>query len=131
MSQYPPEKIYAAARTLLPTLEPDLRRQVEDLLAQAERGADTHLQLLDLLTQDDATRLPLRDLLHDEVEEESLMVDVEYSSPGGEMTSAEPGEVYVCPQCDFRYIIAEAGEQPPKCPKHKVALIPAREKKGG
>ena len=130
MPQYPPEKIYAAARTLLPTLEPDLRRQVEDLLAQAERGADTHLQLLDLLTQDDATRLPLRDLLKsDEYDEERMLGG--FRGLAGEVGSTEAGEVYVCPKCDFRYIIAEAGEQPPKCPKHKVALIPAREKKGG
>lgn len=119
MPYYPPEEIYAAARTLLPDLEETLRRKVEDLLAQAEGGADTYLQLLDLLTQDDETRTALRSLLKKDEAERTLG---EYSGLGGEHTST-PGKVYVCPQCDYRYVIGEAGEEP-LCPQHGVKLIP-------
>ena len=66
MPEYPPERIYDAARALLPSLNEPLRRQVEALLAQAEGGADTHLQLLDLLTREDATCKQLRALLRGE-----------------------------------------------------------------
>ena len=131
MSQYPPEKIYAAARTLLPILEPALRRQVEDLLAQAERGAETWDQLLALLPQDDAIQQSLRDLLKREAYDDGERMLGEFNGLGGEVVSTRAGDVYICPECDFRYVIGEAGEQPPQCPKHKVALIPEREKQGG
>lgn len=125
MAQYPPEKIYAAARTLLPVLDPALRRQVEDLLAQAERGAETWDQLLALLTQDDAIQQSLRDLLKREPYDDGERMLGEYSGMGGEVVSTEAGEVYVCPVegCTETHVIGEAGEKPPKCPIHGVTLV--------
>ena len=120
MSQYPPEKIYAAARTLLPILKPDVRRQVEDLLTQAERGADTHLHLLDLLTRDEATRRQLRDLLKSEDVAYHLG---EYSGLSGEQYVTKAGDKFACPHCDYRYPIGEDGEQPVPCKQHPKARL--------
>ena len=128
MPAYTPEQIYRAARALLPALDEAIRQQVEALLAQAERGADTHLRLLDLLTQDKATRERVRDLLKGEADGERLLGG--YDALGGEPESTRPGAVYVCPVpgCDYRYLIGEAGETPPPCPRHRQPLIPAQEK---
>ncbi len=63
MPKYTPEQIYAAARALLPELDEAARRQAGSLLAQAERGQATDLELLDLLTQQESVRQRLRALL--------------------------------------------------------------------
>ncbi len=130
MPQYTPEQLYAAARALLPSLDPALRRQVETLLAQAEGGADTHLRLLDQLTEDDATRERLRALLKGEetVPERGLG---EYSDLGGEIYPTKAGDVFACPECGYRVLVGEDGEQPPPCEKHpetRLVKEPPKEK---
>lgn len=132
MPQYPPEKIYAAVRALLPRLDADRRRQAESLLTQAERGADTDLSLIDLLTaRDDDIARQFRDLLKEGADAERVLGYSGLPSTHPGVTPA--GEMYVCPepQCDYRYVIGETGETPPPCPKHKQPLVPTREKKGG
>lgn len=127
MPRYTPEQIYAAARALLPELDEPLKGQVQSLLTQAANGQPADLQLLDLLSQDDALRQRLRRLLQaEETTREATLGG--YSGLEGEHTST-PGEVYACPQCAYRYVIGEAGEQP-ECPRHGVKLIPAKEKGG-
>ncbi len=123
MSQYPPEKIYAAARTLLPILEPALRRRVEDLLAQAERGAETWEQLLDALTRDDAIQQSLRDLLKGEPYDDGERLLGEYSGLGGERYVTKAGDVFVCSECGYRYPIGEDGEQPVPCERHPKSRL--------
>ena len=119
MSAYSPERIYAAVRLLLPTLDEELRQKVQDLLAQAEQGADTHMQILELLTADEDTRKRLNELLKEKGDR--LMG---YEGPGGEPYVTKPGDVYACPMCDYRYVIGEAGEKPLPCPRHPdVKLI--------
>jgi rubrerythrin len=117
MPQHPPEKIYAAARVLLPDLDPARQSEVKALLEQAERGTQTHLQLLDLLTRDDATRQQMRLLLKAENVSRELLLD-EFGPLGGETVSTWPGDVFRCPQCGYRCVIGEADEQPLPCPKH-------------
>lgn len=130
MPKYTPDKIYTAARTLLPMLDKPSRKQVETLLEQAEKGQDTHLPLLDLLTRQESNRIALRALLAEEGKSENVLAGG-YSGLGGEISSA-PGQVFVCPieGCDHRYVSAEAGETPPACPQHKFPLIPAEEAEG-
>lgn len=120
MPQHTPEQIYAAARALLPELDEAARREVESLLAQAESGQATDLDLLDLLTRQESIRQRLRDLLKRGEISRTLG---EYAPLPGSPASAL-GEIYVCPVngCAYRYIIREAGETPPPCPKHGVAL---------
>lgn len=129
MPKYTPEQIYTAARTLLPMLDEPTHKQVEDLLKQAESGQDTHLQILDLLTRQEANRRALHALLTGE-QSERLLTD--YSGLGGEISSPQPGNVFACPikGCQHRYVIAEAGETPPPCPQHKCSLVPAKETEG-
>lgn len=116
MPTYTPEQIYAAARALLPKLNAARRRQVESLLEQAARGEPTDLQILDLLTADESLRRRLRTLLKSG---EALRTLGEFSPLPGPPPNT-PGQVYICPVegCDYRHVIAEAGEQPPPCPKH-------------
>lgn len=132
MPIYLPEEIYAAARALLPELDEPLRRQVEALLEQAERGQATDLQILELLTAEESLRQRLRDLL--KAGHTSRPVNASGSvvimtgdsrtlgdySPLPGSPSSTPGQVYVClvAGCDYRYVISEAGEQPLPCPKH-------------
>lgn len=120
MPQYPPEQIYAAARALLTALDEERRRKAETLLAQAERGQRTDLDLLDLLTADEAIRAHLRDLLEGKA---VLLASSDYNPlPGPPFPT--PGELYICPVggCEYRYITGEAGETPPLCPMHGVTL---------
>lgn len=121
MPKYTPEQIYAAARALLPELDEAARREVESLLAQAESGQATDLDLLDLLTRQENLRQRLRKMLQSGQEERLLRG---YAPLPG-FAAATPGEVYLCPVegCDYRYVITEAGEQPPRCPKHNVKLV--------
>ncbi|MEJ5241399.1 MAG: hypothetical protein WHS87_09400 [Anaerolineales bacterium] len=130
MPKYTPEQIYTAARTLLPMLDKATRKQVETLLEQAKSGQDTHLQMLDLITREEANRIALRALLAGEERSESTLAGG-YSGLGGEISST-PGQIFVCPfeGCDHRYISAEAGERPPDCPRHKLPLVPAEEAEG-
>ncbi|MFN3763290.1 MAG: hypothetical protein ACK4WK_08840, partial [Anaerolineae bacterium] len=99
-----------------PELDEPLRRQVEALLEQAERGQATDLQILELLTAEESLRQRLRDLLKAGSTSRTLG---DYSPLPG-LPPSTPGQVYVCPVagCDYRYVIAEAGEQPLPCPKH-------------
>ena len=128
MPEYPPERIYAAARALLPDLDEPTRRRVEALLAQAEGGAATDLDILTLLTAHEATRERLRALLKGEAIRGETLLGYE-GLPGG--LASTPGQVFVCPEpgCGYRYVIGEAGETPPPCPRHGKPLIPAGEKK--
>lgn len=134
MPRYPPEKIYAAAGALLPELEQPLRGQVQALLQQAAAGTPTDLDLLDLLTRDDATRQRLNALL--EGEERTAVLGPGgvappsggggyYPSPLSELPSTS-GLVFVCPEkgCPTRYVIGEAGETPPRCEMHQKDLVP-------
>ena len=127
MPRYTPEQIYAAARALLPALDADTRRQVEDLLGQAERGRPADRALLDLLTRDEATRRQMRALLKGEVTEQVMRG---FAGLTGELTSTKPGEVFVCPAegCGYRYIIGEVNERPVPCPRHPhMKLVRERE----
>ena len=128
MPQYPPQKIYAAVRALLPLLDADRCQQAEALLAQAERGAETDLFLIDLLTaRNDEIARQFRDLLKGADAERVLG----FGSLPGEGAVTQPGDRYACPKCDYVYVIGESRETPPSCPEHNLALIPEREKKGG
>lgn len=121
MPKYTPEQIYTAARALLPELDEATRRQAESLLAQAESGQETDLDLLDLLTREESTRQRLRALL--QVSKEERLLRGYTPLPG--IPDVTPGQVYLCPVegCDYRYVITEAGERPPRCPKHQVELV--------
>lgn len=55
--------IYAAARALLPILDESVRSKVETLLAQNERGEDTHLQILNILAEEDTKGEQIRNYL--------------------------------------------------------------------
>lgn len=120
MPTYTPEQIYAAARALLPELDEARRRQVESLLEQAEHGEQTDLRILDLLSAEEGLRQQSRALLQAEASFRTLG---DYAPLPGQPPST-PGQVYVCPVagCDYRYVIAEAGEEPPPCPTHNIAL---------
>lgn len=125
MPKYTPEQIYDAARALLSTLDAETRRQAEALLQQAERGQPTDRALLDLLTRQENTRRQLRGLLKGDGER--LLGD--YSHLTGEPGSTKPGDAFICPTpgCGYRYVITEAGETPPPCPKHQHFPVPAGE----
>lgn len=129
MPKYTPKQIYTAARTLRPVLDQTTRKQVETLLKQAESGQDTHLQILDLLTRQEANRRALHALLTGKQSERLL---TGYSDLEGEISSPQPGDVFVCPieGCRHRYVIAEAGETPPPCPQHNCSLVPKKETEG-
>lgn len=117
MPRYTPEQIYAAASALLPELDEPLKGQVQSLLTQAANGQPADLQLLDLLSQDDALRQRLRRLLQaEETTREATLGD--YSSLGGETYSTKAGDVFACPECGYRFVIGEDGEQPLPCEKH-------------
>lgn len=126
MPRYTPERIYAAARVLLPELDEPRKGEVERLLQQAAEGQDTSLRLLDLLTQDKSLRERLRVLLKGAPGELTLG---DFPPIPGRPTST-PGQVYVCPQCDYTYVIGQAGEEPGECPIHHVRLVPQAEKGG-
>ena len=114
-----PEQIYAAARALLPELEEPLKSQVQALLDRAETGTSTDIELLELLSQDEATRWRLAKQLELDSPDELLG----YSPLAGSFPST-PGEVYCCPVegCETRYVIGEAGEDPGMCQKHGQRL---------
>jgi len=122
MSKYTPTDIYRAARQVLPDLPEAQRRQVEPLLARGEAGQATHIELLRLLTAEEQTRRLFRQALRGE--EELLLLGPKGLSelPGPLPTT--PGKVFVCPApgCDYRYVIAEAGEDPGECPAHHLPL---------
>ncbi len=133
MSQYPPSEIYTAARSLLPELAQETRQRIEKLLQQADRGEATHLIILETLSKDEGTRRKMREVLQKPGSE--FLDDMESSRGYGGMPGAPqitPGEVWVCPepQCEERYVIGEAGEDPGECQKHGVPLIRKNEKEG-
>ncbi len=124
MTLYTPEQIYNAARAMLSMLDEDRRQQMRSLLQEADNGADTHMQVLDLLTRDDATLEQLRRLLG--IKGIDTFRTLGYAGAAGEPMITKPGAVYVCPVegCTERYVIGEAGETPPPCPKHHTPLVP-------
>ncbi|RME38358.1 MAG: hypothetical protein D6794_05510 [Deltaproteobacteria bacterium] len=120
MTRYPPERIYAAVRALLPMLDAARRQQAEALLAQAEQAPNTDVALVDLLTaRDDAIAEQFRALLKGEDAERTLGS----VTPPGEIVVTQPGDVYACPECDYRYRIGEVGEKPQPCQKHPHAEL--------
>lgn len=127
MPKYTPEQIYAAAAKMLPQLEAGRRRQVQDLLEQAKRHkSDTHLQILELLTAEESTREQLLSYLKTGESERTLGEFVPLPGP----PPSTRGQLFVCPVegCDYVYAIAEAGEDPGKCLRHHLRLIPQQEK---
>lgn len=121
-------KTYDAARALLPEMNPDLRRAIEDLLEQAERGLKTDNRILELLSADPVLRPKLRDLL-EEGESERVLTRGYVSLPGD--VSSLDARKFVCPQCAFTRRIQKAGQDPGLCPVHGLRLIPLAEKKEG
>ncbi len=133
MTQYPPSEIYTAARSLLPELAQETRQRIEKLLQQADRGEETHLIIMETLSKDEATRRKMRELLQKPGSD--FLDAVEGSRGYGGLPGVPqitPGEVWVCPepQCEERYVIGEAGEDPGECQKHGVPLIRKNEKEG-
>jgi len=125
MSVYKPEKIFAAARNMLPELGEEARAQVEALLGRAGQEEKVDLKILALLTQGE-TRQRFSELLDQEAEHTtSDWHTLGYQGLPGSLP-ATPGQVYVCPAegCTERYEISEEGEKPPRCPKHGNELVP-------
>ncbi len=120
---YSKPEICAAARRMLPELAHPLRGEIEALLARAEQGEDTHLEILERLTAEEAYRQRLRDLL-----KASREVPLGFEPLPGE--PCVPASVrYICPVegCGFTWQLQQKGERPPRCPRHHVELVPAPE----
>lgn len=127
---YTRQEIYDAARRMLPDLEPPLRGEIEALLAQAEQGEETHLEILERLTVEETHRERLRALLRGW---ELPPLSLYEPSPG---LPGVPASVrYICPVegCDFAWWPQQKGERPPRCPHHNVDLreAPPAAQKGG
>lgn len=125
MGVYQPEKIFAAARKMLPELGEETRAQVEALLGRAGQEEKVDLKILALLTQDE-TRQRFSELLDREAEHTtSDWHTLGYQGLPGTLPPS-PGLVYVCPVkgCPERFEISEEGEKPPRCPTHDKELVP-------
>lgn len=125
---YTKSEIYAAARRMLPDLEPPLRGEIEALLARAEQGEETHLTILERLAADEARRSRLRELLR---EQELRLYEPSPGLPGVPVSVQ-----YVCPVegCEFAWRLQQKGEKLPRCPYHNADLrpvSPAVQKEGG
>lgn len=115
------QKIYEAARALLPEMDPEMRHLIEDLLEQAERGLKTDNRIVELLSADPVLRLKLNGLLQESAGEHVLMGG--YSPSAGDVSS--PGAPkFICPECGFTRYLQKAGEDPGVCPKDGRPLVP-------
>lgn len=114
---YSRSEIYAAARRMLPDLEPPLRGEIEALLARAEQGEETHLEILERLAADEARRSRLRELLRSQ--------ELRLYEPISGLPGVPASVQYVCPVegCDFAWWPQQKGEKLPRCPFHNADLI--------
>ncbi len=123
------EDIYRVARDLLPEMEPEMRKSIEALLQQVEKGRKTDNLIVDIITENDVLRHKLREMLGNDDNERSLGG---YLPLGGD---PEPpsAQKFVCPMAghDFSKRISKAGEDPGNCPVHNLPLILASPKKRG
>lgn len=115
---YSRSEIYAAARRMLPDLEPPLRREVEVLLAQAEQGEETYLEILERLAADETLRSRLRELLREQ--------ELRLYEPAPGLPEVLASVQYVCPVegCEFTWWPQQKGEKLPRCPYHNADLRP-------
>lgn len=127
------QAVYRTARALLPEMKPKLRRPIEDLLEQAERGLKTDNRIVELVSADPVLRPKLRGLLEESESEQVLTAG--YFSPPGDVFSTPKRPLrapkFVCPECEFTRRIQKAGQDPGLCPVHGLRLIPLAEKKEG
>jgi hypothetical protein len=96
-----------------------VRRELDGLLAEAEKGEEVDDRLLALLAAREATRVRADELLPASLEEGERGFE---PLPG--YPSEPPGlAVYGCPEGDYDWPQFEAGEPVPDCPLHGIPLV--------
>ena len=124
-TQYSPEDYYRAARELLPKMDENMRRSVEDFLRQAEEGVKTDTKIVEIISEKKALFAKFQAIL------KYGGVTLGYAPLGGDTISKTPNKhKYACPECDFILYIQKNGQDPGICPIHKKTLIPLSKKNG-
>ena len=116
------EAIYALARALLPMLDESTRSRIETLLAQAESGDDPHVQILEILGEDEARRELIQALLEEGDSEMRNTLGL-YGNPFTHDTDI----CYLCSEDGGHYVAPDDVEERDAldralCPTHHVPM---------
>ena len=127
MQIYEEKDVYYSATMILPYLKPEMKIQVEALLAKANAGEKTDNLLLETITSAGGfPRAWLRSALLGEIGEADERLLFGRVTLAGNPNSIPAGSIWICPNesCDFEWHVRRAGQPVPPCPNHKVTLIP-------
>ena len=119
------------AKRLLNHLPEPMNGDLKTLLDGAERGQDTTIEVIDLLSANDNIRLWMQEQI---AEQDSIKGDGTrgYSPSAGQVTSIPASLKWICPKrgCHFSLPVIQEDEDPPICDTHGVAMVRSVKKKG-
>jgi hypothetical protein len=130
---YPSEDILEAARSIrsllaelleAETIQP-VDQQLADLLARANAGETVDNLVLELLAETDSTRQWMFEFLQNKRSLDSRGEPTKGYSPLPGQGSRIAAPKYACPMGDYTWYRPRVGVNPPPCPTHNVALVPA------
>ncbi|MBI5965471.1 MAG: hypothetical protein HY863_18495 [Chloroflexi bacterium] len=119
------------AQKLLNHLPEPLNGELKILLDRAEKGQDTTIDVIDLLSAHDNIRLWMQEQI-------SIQSDLKgdgtrgFSSLAGAPTSVPASQKWVCPksECPRSLPVIREDEDPPTCEVHGVVMVRVSKKKG-
>lgn len=122
-SSFGPEAILESARSIRPYL-PELTgvgadcvdRQLAELLAKANAGESVHIEILDLLKSDPATRAWTAEFLSPQPVSKGFV-----RLPGN--SGAVAAQKYACPQGDYIWYRRSVSIPIPVCPTHHELVL--------
>jgi hypothetical protein len=111
------------ARELLNHLPKAMDDELRILIARAEKGQDTTVEIIDLFSQHETTRRWIKEQINLQSREKSATS--RHSPLAGNPSLVLPSQKWICPEstCDHWMFIIQAGGDPPTCEKHKVKMV--------
>lgn len=125
---YKTEDVIQAAHTIRPHLNGLLSTeakkvdyQLGELLSLANVGEDVKIEIFDLLGEHEQTRVWMQKVL----ENKKIPSREKSYSPLnlGKLNTQIAVQVYICPECNYKWVRHRFGEKVPQCPRHHIDLM--------
>ena len=107
----------------LPKEFKEMEDKLKELIARAEGGQDTTIEIINLLSSHEITREWMKEQINLKSREKGVLQ--RFDPLAGDLKLALPSQKWICPEesCDNWVFMIQAGGDPPTCEKHNVRMI--------
>lgn len=119
--------IFQTAARLLNRLPGSMRDELGMLLARAQHGQDTSMDVIDLLSKNENIRRWMQEQIASNVGDTRG-----FNSPAGQISSIPSSLKWICPLgCGNSLPVIQEDEDPPICERDEAIMVRAKKKRKG